>query len=44
MAVGKNVTSKRKGKQYHLLTILRLFGRISNGEEGDGNFGEENRD
>ena len=40
MAVGKNITWKKgKGKQYHLPIILRLLGRISNGEE-DGNIGE----
>ena len=44
MAVGKNIMWKKKGKGKQYITIfpliLRLFGRISSGEE-DGSFGED---
>ena len=44
---GKNITwIKGKGKQYHLLYDIEAVGKnIKLGKvEGDGNFGEENRD
>ena len=45
-AVGKNIAlEKGKGKQYHLFYDIEAVGKNINWgrEEGDGNFGEENR-
>ena len=44
MALEKNITWKRgKRKQYHLLIILRLLGRISSGEEDENFWGKSSK-
>ena len=46
MAVGKNIIMKKRERRSNIIFSVKLWllGRISSGEEGDGNFGKENQD